>query len=84
VNPYAARGSEAPDLLEIETTESLFLENSGPILEILHGCTTVQGYLPSEPVPASEVLPLLAARTNVERSEAAQGDRGDTVSPGAM
>jgi diguanylate cyclase (GGDEF)-like protein len=134
----------APDRLEIEITESLFLENSGPILEILHGlkaigvrialddfgtgfsslsylrrfpfdkikidrsfilellsereagavvkaitdlaaalnmettaegveefeqvealrahgCTNVQGYLFSEPVPASEVLPLLKA-----------------------
>ena len=133
-----------PDRLEVEITESLFLENSGPILEILHGlkqigvrialddfgtgfsslsylrrfpfdkikidrsfilellrereasavvkaitdlaaalnmettaegveefeqvealrahgCTNVQGYLFSEPVPASEVLPLLAA-----------------------
>jgi EAL domain-containing protein (putative c-di-GMP-specific phosphodiesterase class I) len=133
----------APDRLEIEITESLFLESSGPILEILHGlkaigvrialddfgtgfsslsylrrfpfdkikidrsfilellsgreasavvkaitdlaaalnmettadgveefeqvealrahgCTNVQGYLFSEPVPASEVLPLLA------------------------
>jgi diguanylate cyclase (GGDEF)-like protein len=134
----------APDRLEVEITESLFLESSGPILEILHGlkqigvrialddfgtgfsslsylrrfpfdkikidrsfilellsekeagavvkaitdlaaalnmettaegveepeqvealrahgCTNVQGYLFSRPVPASEVLPLLAA-----------------------
>jgi diguanylate cyclase (GGDEF)-like protein len=134
----------APDRLEIEITESLFLESSGPILEILHslkaigvrialddfgtgfsslsylrrfpfdkikidrsfilellrekeagavvkaitdlaaalnmettaegveeleqvealrahGCTNVQGYLFSQPVPGAEVLPLLAA-----------------------